>query len=133
MSRQLKKLHYHQIWLFIGYSLIVLVVYLSLNTGGAHGIGSFLNDKISHFLGYTGLMLWFSQLYRTVKIRSLLVILLIFLGVALEYLQGFGGVRVFEVADMVANASGVVFGWLLALTGLDRTLYWFEGRFLIRC
>ena len=133
MAEQLKKLHFHQVWLFIGWSLIGSVIYFSLNSGGMPGISSFLNDKLSHMFGYAGLMLWFLQLYKSLKTRWLIAVLLVCLGVALEYLQGLGGVRVFELADMVANASGVVAGWLLAMTGLDRILRWIEDRYLIRC
>ena len=133
MSEQIKKLHFHQVWLFIGWALIGSAIYFSLNSGGMLGISSFLNDMLSHMFGYAGLMLWFLQLYKSLKMRWLIAVLLVCLGVALEYLQGLGGVRVFELEDMVANASGVVVGWLLAVTGLDRILRWFEDRYLVRC
>jgi len=110
-----------------------MVIYFSLNVGGLPGLNSFLHDKLSHLLGYSGLMLWFSQLYKTTKIRSLLAVLLACLGITLEYLQGIGGIRMFEVADMLANATGVALGWILAVAGMDRILGWFESRYLVRC
>ena len=110
-----------------------MVIYFSLNNTGMPVVSSFLHDKLSHILGYAGLMLWFVQLYKGRGMRSLIAVLLICLGMVLEYLQGIGGVRMFEVGDMLANASGVVVGWLVAVAGMDRVLAWFEGRFLVRC
>ena len=133
MVNQVNRLQYHQFWLFVGWSLVVMVIYFSLNVGGLPGLNSFLHDKLSHLLGYSGLMLWFSQLYKTTKIRSLLAVLLACLGITLEYLQGIGGIRMFEVADMLANATGVALGWILAVAGMDRILGWFESRYLVRC
>ena len=35
------------------------------------------------------------------------------MGVALEFVQGWGGYRLFDIADMVANTLGVLLGWWL--------------------
>lgn len=132
MLKESSRLYFHQVWLIVGCGLIGMVIYLSLNSGGVPVINSLLNDKVSHVLGYAGLMLWFLQLYKSLKVRCLFAGFLVCMGVALEYLQDMGGVRVFEIADMVANASGVTVGWLMALAGLDRILFWFERRYLVR-
>jgi VanZ family protein len=129
-SKQTARLFYHQIWVVVGWTMVCLTIYMSLTTSGAVVVGSLLHDKVSHTLGYFCLMLWFMQLYRTNGIRLLFAILLVAMGVALEYLQGLGGVRVFEVADMAANTTGVMLGWLAAALGMDRLLAWFEGRVL---
>jgi len=131
MSEHVVKLQFHQIWLFIGWCMVAFVIYYSLETGGAPGFNLFFNDKLIHMLSYFGLMSWFLQLYKKRMSRWLIAIGLVCLGIALEFLQGIGGVRMFEVADMMANATGVVLGWLFALLGLDKVLSWFEARYLV--
>lgn len=123
---QSSRLHYHQFWLVIGLSIVCLVIYLSLTTSGVPSLGGLLNDKVSHALGYFGLMLWFTQLFSKNTTRLVLACLFIAMGVTLEFLQAYGGVRVYEVADMVANTTGVILGWLAAVAGLDRVLQWIE-------
>lgn len=127
-----QNLQFHQVWLVIGWSIIFLVIYLSLNTGGLNVVSSMFNDKISHALGYSALMLWFLQLYKTLRQRLVLAFSFVLMGVTLEFLQGLGGVRIFEVADMLANTTGILMGWIAASLGLDRLLAWFEVRFLAR-
>jgi len=132
MSRYEKRLVYHQFWLFVGWCMVLAVIYFSLNSMGMPVVNTLLHDKLSHVLGYFALMLWFSQLYVSVKARCFIAALFISMGVALEYLQGIGGIRMFEVEDMLANGSGVLLGWLAAYIGLDRILVWFEGRYQLR-
>ena len=127
-----QKLKYHQFWLFVGWSLVCLIIYSSLATSGMPPVASMINDKVGHMIGYLVLMLWFLQIYQKKMSRWILAILLIALGVCLEFLQGLGAVRMFEVADMAANTSGVFLGWLLSLTGLDKTLAWFEQNVMHR-
>ena len=52
----------------------------------------------------------------------------VFMGVAMEYLQGLGPVRMFEYADMIANTAGVLLGLLLSLTRARNVLVWIEAR-----
>jgi len=125
-------LHLRTVWLLIGWGLIVFSIVVSLNNHGLSVISGNVNDKLIHMTGYAGLMLWFSQLYHAAKPRFVTAVLLIVMGIVLEFLQGLGGTRVFEVADMIANAAGVAAGGLLALTGLDRILSWFERRVIYR-
>lgn len=94
--------------------------------------GGVFNDKMGHALGYLSLMLWFTQIYKSLRQRIILAILFVLLGITLEFLQKMGGVRVFEIADMVANTTGILLGWLVAYLGLDRLLAWFEMRVLVR-
>jgi len=127
---QSEKLHYHQLWLVIGLSIVCLVIYLSLTTSGVPSMGGLLNDKVSHALGYFGLMLWFTQLFRKNTTRTVLACLFVAMGITLEFLQAYGGVRVYEIADMVANITGVILGWFAAALGLDRILQWLEHNWL---
>ncbi len=119
---QTARLHYHQLWLVIGLSIVCLIIYLSLTTQGMPAMGKLLNDKISHALGYFGLMLWFTQIFNNNKTRLVIACLFILMGVTLEFIQGYGGVRVYEVADMAANATGVILGWFAAAAGMDQLL-----------
>jgi len=87
-------------------------------------------DKLAHALAFLWLMWWFAQL--TGRGRWLRVALaLVALGVSIEFLQRWGGVRHFEVADMLADALGVGVGWWLAAGPLGRML-WHWDRFLAR-
>ena len=45
---------------------------------------------------------------------------------ALEFLQGLTDYRTFEIADMIANATGAALGWGLAQTPLRNVLDWME-------
>ena len=132
MSEQAGKLQFHQIWLFIGWCMVAFVIYYSLETGEAPKLNLFFNDKLIHMISYFGLMSWFLQLYKKRLSRWFIAISLVCLGVALEFLQGIGGVRMFEVADMMANTTGVVLGWVFAMLGLDKVLSWFEIRYLVK-
>ncbi len=127
-SKQTTKLRFHPAWVFVGWAMVCLVVYMSLSTLGAEAVSGLLNDKITHMLGYFCLMLWFAQFYKANGTRMFYSCLFIAMGVALEYLQGLGGTRMFEVADMVANTAGVLLGWLFAAMGMDRLLLWFEAK-----
>ena len=102
-----------RVWLAIGVGLILLVIWLSLTphpikTPPEHG------DKFGHLAAYGTLMVWFAQLDARQRTRIGYAVGFIALGIALEFAQGFTDYRVFEVADMVANATGVLLGWLIA-------------------
>ena len=62
-------------------------------------------------LAYAALMFWFCQLYLN---KILYGAGFIAMGVALEVLQGMSGLRSYEMLDMLANAAGVILGWLAA-------------------
>ena len=108
-----RELGARRLWLFIGWALVLSVVYLSLapvaiDTGVQQG------DKLLHVSAYGPLMLWFANLYETLARRRMLAAALVAMGVALEFIQGWTGYRTFEVADMLADAVGVAAGWALA-------------------
>ncbi|NCN23350.1 MAG: VanZ family protein, partial [Gallionella sp.] len=95
-------LQYRRVWLASGWLLVVLVVCLSLMPHPPEPL-SFKNaDKLEHAFSYAMLALWFCQLYRSVKLRAAVVIALVGLGVALEFVQGWTGYRMFDVLDMLA-------------------------------
>ncbi len=121
------RLRYHGAWLAGGWLLVLLVVYLSLTPQPPAPLTFENADKFEHALAYGTLAFWFCQIYRTAGARVALALALAGLGIGLEYVQGWTGYRSYDVLDMLANGTGVLLGWLLALTPLGRLLEWFEG------
>ncbi len=106
------------IWLILGWLWVAVIFYVSLVPSPPQPV-SFPNaDKIEHTLAYCLLMLWFCQvcLQRLSRIR--LAVMLIAMGIAIEFMQRETGYRTFDYADMLANAAGVMVGWLLAAAGM---------------
>ena len=122
-------------WLAIGYAYLLFIIVISLiaepdKALGLDGFFKLLSDKAAHFIAYGLLMGWFIQIYHTKKAHFIMAILFILMGVMLEYLQGMGQARMFEVADMLANGVGVVLAWSVAYTRLADILSWFEHQVL---
>lgn len=86
------------------------------------------SDKLGHFLGYGLLMFWFGLLYSSRRTRLGYAAGFAAMGVALEFLQGALGFRTFELADMLANATGVALGWAATEAFGGRLAARFEGR-----
>lgn len=122
-------LKYKLLWLSIGYLMVVLVIYSSLSTSDVV-LDIELSDKLMHVLGYFALMGWFMQIFRSRRAGFLLAMVFIAIGIGLEFLQGLGGVRYFEVADMLANTLGVLIAWALSYTPVSRILLWIERSLL---
>jgi len=120
-------LRYYNLWLSIGWLLVLMVCYLSLisNPPGIDIEFKYI-DKLGHFLSYFILMAWFAQLYKTSRSRILYVLLFITMGAALEVLQGMGGSRFFEYGDMLANTTGVFVAWFITKGRLKNALLYFE-------
>ena len=112
----------------MGFSLVLLVVYLSL-TRNPPALLTFDNaDKFEHVLAYATLSFWFCQIYLSARLGVVISTALIWLGVLLEYMQGWTGYRTFDVLDMAADGIGVLLGWLLTCTPLGRMLVFIESR-----
>ena len=123
----LQHLRYRRLWLSIGWCLVLLVIYGSLTTKPLQLDVRYF-DKYSHLLSYFVLMGWFSQLYSRLIQQFYWALFFVALGLVLEYLQAFGGVRYFEWIDMLANAAGVLLALLFAQTRFASSLYWIESR-----
>jgi VanZ family protein len=95
----------------IGWAIVAAIIWLSL-TPSPPQVDVPYSDKIGHLASYGVLMSWFCQLYRT---RIFYAAGFILMGVALEFVQRELGYRSYEVADMLANALGVLLGWGVAL------------------
>lgn len=124
------ELKFHNLWLATGYALVLLVVFLSLTSVPVDLEMSFpYQDKVAHGFAYFTLMVWFSQIYHR-KIRLILIALLfVVMGVVLEYLQSFDPSRYAEYGDMLANATGVVLGFIVSLTQARYSLLKIESLF----
>jgi len=111
---------FRQAWLVLGCLWVATIIFLSLIPHPPEPIHFEYADKLGHALAYGALMLWFCQIYHKPAQRILLVVLLIGMGVVLEFLQGMTGYRIFDYADMLANGTGVLLSWALAQTPLGR-------------
>ena len=95
-------------WLLAGVIVVLSLIPAPPKVDVAHA------DKVEHLLAYGSLMFWFGQLYPRAAVRIAYAALWIAMGVAIEYLQRWTGYRMFDVADMLANALGVLIGWAVA-------------------
>lgn len=113
-------------WLALGLVWVATVFYLSLTPHPPQPVTFWQADKLEHALAYCLLMLWFCQVYRQLSSRMLLALLLVVMGIAIEYLQRETGYRTFEYPDMLANAAGVMVGWAWARTVLGHVFAYLE-------
>jgi len=89
-------------------------------------------DKYAHTFGYFVLMGWFMQIYHQKKSVFICAVVFIFMGIALEYVQGMTGYRYFDLNDMLANGFGVLLAVMLVKTPFPRILEIFERKFLVK-
>ncbi len=111
---------YRNLWVAVGWALVLTVTYLSLVPSPPE-VGGPLGDKGAHLLAYGSMMFWFGCLY-TGPARASAAMGLLTMGLALELLQSLGQYRTAEPLDMLANGLGIATGWLLALTPASRFL-----------
>lgn len=127
----LNDLRFPNLWLAIGFLLIMFVIVVSLMPNPPH-MGQFRgNDKLGHFAAYIAITFWFGQIYTRNRARWAMALAFVILGISLEYLQRLSGYRTFEYADMGANAAGVLCALLLAQTPLSRCLAVLERSMLL--
>jgi len=115
---------YRRIWFLLGWGMVVTVVVLSLIPLDVDlGQG---RDKLAHFTAYGGLSFWFGMLIEGRGRELRVAVAFALLGVAVEFLQRLTDYRTFEIADMIANATGAALGWGLAQTPLRNVLDWID-------
>ena len=119
--KQRQPLKLFQLWRLIGWIMVGIVVYMSLTSNPVELPDLDYGDKIGHFSAYFMLMIWFAQLYRRTRHGWILAAVL-GLGIALELIQGQTAFRMFEYADIAANAMGAISAWGLAKTPLARLI-----------
>ena len=122
----LDHLRFGPLWVALGIALVGAIVFGSLASIPPPAQAIMMHDKIVHLVAYTGLMLWFAQLFRHALTRLALALAFVALGVGIEYLQGMTTVRVMDRVDMAANAAGVLLAWALSHTWIGRLLPAFE-------
>jgi len=71
-------------------------------------------DKYGHVLAYAMLMFWYAQIHSAARARIGWAVAFIAMGIGLEYLQALTDYRTFEIQDMMADAVGVLGGWIAA-------------------
>ncbi len=102
-----------KIWLAAGLLWLLIIAVLSLAELPESGTG--VNDKLSHLLAYLFLTCWFSLLTGNRLQVILLVMLLFAYGLIIEGLQSLTSYRTAELADLVANLSGIALAMPLYL------------------
>jgi hypothetical protein len=122
----MRSLKFWKWWLLIGWLLVALVITLSLISPPSDLPGFPGVDKLAHLAAYGVLALWFGFIYLPGPRYVRLSLGLILMGGTLEVIQGISGHRSMDYYDMLANASGVATGWLLAQTRLNGALAGFE-------
>lgn len=125
------QLKYFTFWFVMGCVLLFSIIYLSLTSHPPPIMHFSYGDKVSHFIAYGTLMLWFGQLFTSRVASYVCIVLFTLMGGMLEVLQWFGGVRFFEYADMLANFIGVLIGWWLAKGWFAGLFVAIERRFLV--
>lgn len=126
MSETGSRLKYRSSWLFIGYVLVIFIIYSSL-TSHTIEVGIRYFDKYAHTFAYFGLMGWFVQIYQTKKTVLLCATFFVCMGVGLEFVQGMTAYRSFDLYDMLANALGVLIALGLSFTRFTVALSYFEN------
>lgn len=126
------QLKHRKVWLGIGLVMVAAIIVLSLITPPDINLPVQSSDKVLHVSAYFVLTFWFMQIIKGFKPSLWLGMSFVALGIGLEFAQATTGYRQYEVADMLANASGVVAGWLLGRTLLGSLLWHTENLLLGR-
>ena len=118
-------------WLGIWIFGLLLCVLLSVITPPNISLDVSNSDKIGHFLAYGTLSAWAVMLFRQKRTWILNAVALIFLGIAMEFAQGYlTTTRMMDWHDALANTIGVGLGLCVSLlpmqvwlVKLDRKLF----------
>lgn len=115
----------------LGLSAVAVVMYLSLIPVPPDTGLEFPNaDKALHLLAYFLMGAWFSQLVRGEGALGVTAVVLTLMGFGLEWLQGLGNARQRELADAIANASGVLLAWYACRGRMGLSLARMENKLL---
>ncbi len=114
-----------KIWYLLGAIMLLAVATVSLMPAPPQVP---VGDKLTHLVVYLVLGAWFALLARNLKALTQSAIGLVLYGALLELLQGAGGYRFAEWADLFANGIGVGLGLLVYPTPLRRLMYWIDRR-----
>lgn len=127
-GRSLKPFRRPLLWSTLWMLAVALVVAGSLLPPGDLPSQPMTNDKLMHFLGYFVLMAGAVQLYARRTSWVAMALLLVFLGIGLEWLQAAMHVgRTADRADALANTLGVLAGFTIGFTPLRDVLLRVDG------
>ena len=101
-----------RLWALLGWLGVGAAVVVSLWPGGVP-LPAQVWDKIQHGAGYAVLTLWFTGLYPRSRYPAIALGCFL-LGLAIEGLQGLTPTRSTEMADVVANTTGIAVAMALA-------------------
>lgn len=121
MSFTPSRLRFARLWWWLGSAIVVLILYLSLMPSPPQPPVP-ISDKWQHTFAYALMMSWFVQLTPR---HWRVMVLLVLMGIGVEFVQGWSGYRYYEELDMLANSVGVFIGWLMYVLGI-RYLGWLE-------
>lgn len=128
-GRSLRAFKRPMLWASIWTFGIMLAVVLSLLPPADIPSPPLGNDKLRHFLAYFILMAWAVMLYAQRASWVASAVLLFALGIGMEYLQGaMHQGRQRDLNDIYANMLGVIAGFGVSLTPLQRGLGWLDQR-----
>lgn len=127
-GRSLKPFRHPLWWSMMWMLAVALVVAGSLLPPGDLPAQPMANDKLMHFLGYFVLMAGAVQLYARRVSWIWIALLLVLLGIGLEWLQAWMHVgRTADRADALANTLGVLAGFTTGFTPLREVLLRLDG------
>lgn len=118
-------LRYSNLWRAIAYLIILFIIVLSLIPNPEEVTPFSASDKLLHVIAYAVAMFWFGLCFRRDRLYIIGVILIL-LGIAIEFIQGQTGYREMSLYDIFANITGVVIGFLLSFSRLSLVLHYFE-------
>lgn len=121
-GRSLKPFHYPRVWMALWMLAIAIVVAGELLPGKDLPALS-ISDKSEHFIAYALLSASAVQLFARRLSWAFVCLLLVLMGIALEFLQGSMGLgRSMDRYDALANTIGVLIGLATAFTPLRDVL-----------
>ena len=123
-----RRVSLNSLWLGAGWLGVAAVVYFTL-VPDPPKLDIEQGDKVQHLVAYASLMLWFAQVHTTQTQQRMTALLLVAMGITLEFAQGLTGYRFISTADMAANAAGVGAGWLAASPRLPNAFAWVSNLF----
>ena len=116
----MRELRYAGRWQAVGLLLVVmtLVALLAPSQGRLTAINDL--DKFAHVLGFFGLTLWFTGIYRRQHYAWLGIAMLVFGGVTELLQESLSRSRSGDVMDLLADAIGIALAIATALLGGER-------------
>ena len=92
----------------------ITITVLSLIKLGSQPIHFTYIDKVEHAIAYMTLSFFWLLKYGITKVYKIFIIVIcIMFGMFIEVLQSTTSYRTFDLVDMIANAIGVVMGYLI--------------------